>query len=93
MLLTYFGEDSMHRCGNCDYCRQLNKLDLNEVEIDHIRTSISAILQKGPVEINTLVAATGFTSKEKVLEAISWLVDQGVLGYDASGCLELKERS
>lgn len=93
MLLTYFGEDTMHRCGNCDYCRQLNKLDLNDVEIDHIRSNIATILQKGPAEINTLIAATAFTSKEKVLEAISWLVDQGELGYDSSGRLLLKKQS
>src|SRR4029078_9502212 len=28
MLLNYFGEEVSHRCGNCDYCLQRNKLGI-----------------------------------------------------------------
>ena len=35
-LSHYFGEKKEQRCGNCDYCKERNKLDLNEIEFKNI---------------------------------------------------------
>ena len=85
LLVAYFGEKTVSRCGVCDYCRELNKLELNEVEINNFQNRIFQILENGPCSVIELVEKGGLNKHEKALELISWMVDQQLLKYNGSG--------
>lgn len=90
MLLDYFGEKSAVRCGNCDYCRELNKIGLNEMEISSISASVLAELQNGPSRLEDLLKKLNRSDKQPVIELIQWMIDQGTLSYDNTGKLTMK---
>ncbi|MFI5204779.1 MAG: ATP-dependent DNA helicase RecQ, partial [Flavobacteriales bacterium] len=44
LLLEYFGEKNTARCGQCDYCLELNKTTLSNVEYEHLQKDILGAL-------------------------------------------------
>jgi len=93
ILLDYFGEKVNARCGVCDYCRNVNKLELNELEIDNFRTNINTLLSESPKSVDELIGKGGIVNREKALEALSWMIDQEYLFYNNNGLLELSKKS
>lgn len=91
MLLDYFGEQSSARCGVCDYCRELNKLELNELELTNFRSKIMEHLSGGPATVDTLIRISGIENQQQALELLSWHVDQEYLKYDTQGRLLIKK--
>ena len=87
MLLDYFGEKSTVRCASCDFCRELNKIGLNEMEISAISSSVLSRLDKGPAKLEELLALINRGNKQPVVELIQWMIDQGSIGYDHAGKL------
>ena len=88
MLLHYFGEHTEHRCGVCDYCRNRNKLDLNEMEFKGIREKIKmAVLQKH-LPLTELVNTIKTGNEDKTLKIIQWLLDNENLRYTGNQELE-----
>jgi ATP-dependent DNA helicase RecQ len=85
MLLTYFGETALNRCGVCDYCRERNKVDLNEIEFENLKEKIFLHLDKTPLSIDSLISEAAIKDKKKVIEAIEWMVDREMLFYDKQG--------
>ncbi len=91
LLLTYFGETANARCGVCDYCRNLNKLELNEIEIENFKNKVSEMLATDALTVDHLVDNSGFASRDKALEILGWLIDQEQLVYNKNGLIELKK--
>jgi len=87
MLLDYFGETSATRCGVCDYCRELNKLEMNELEMKNFRSRIMEKLAEGPATVDTLIKISGIENQQQALDLLSWHVDQEYLKYDSKGRL------
>ncbi len=87
ILVSYFGEVTQSRCGVCDYCRELNKLELNEMELNNFRQKVVDLLQNGPLSIQEVIEQAGMKKQEKALEIISWMVDQLIVKYNSSGQL------
>lgn len=79
MLLAYFGEKVKVRCGTCDYCRELNKLSMNEIELQTLRLKILTLLSEGPAAITTLFTISGMKNREIFLDFLQFLMDQGEL--------------
>jgi ATP-dependent DNA helicase RecQ len=88
ILLGYFGENSAVRCGSCDYCRKLNKIGLNEMEISAISEIIMNELAKGPAALEHLIKIIKKGNKPLVLELIQWMIDQGNVIYNPEGKLQ-----
>jgi ATP-dependent DNA helicase RecQ len=90
MLLTYFGERADDRCGTCDYCREMKKRNLNEVELENFRGILFQVLESGPLPVREVINQAESLSVEKAIDIISWLVDQNELMYDQEGMLKIK---
>ncbi len=91
MLLAYFGEGNLHRCGTCDYCRERNKLELNDLEMEELRNEIHTILKLGPELPVTLAQKIKGFKNDKVIAVLRWLIDNGEVGKDALGRIYFKE--
>jgi ATP-dependent DNA helicase RecQ len=91
MLLGYFGEKSSHRCGVCDYCRNRNKLDLNEIEFKGIRDKIKKAVIKKHLPLDKLVDELHIPNDDKALKIIQWLLDNEHLRYTRENELEWVE--
>ena len=91
MLLAYFGEGNLHRCGTCDYCRERNKLELNDLEMEELRNEIHTILKLGPELPVTLAEKIKGFKNDKVIAVLRWLIDNGEIGKDALGRIFFKE--
>lgn len=79
MLLNYFNETQLYRCGICDYCRKRNKVELNDVEFEALMADVKLLLQPKPLSITELVRLLNRKSEEKTLNAIQWMIDNEIL--------------
>ena len=90
MLLSYFGETNLVRCGTCDYCRERNKLDLNDLEMEDISTQIKEVLAHGALDPDQLSEQFKHVPSEKFKMVLKWLMDTGELGIDLLGKVYFK---
>ena len=81
MLQNYFGETPDTRCGNCDYCRARNKLELNHIEFNKLCDKIKNVLEGNDLSVQLLVTKLHIAQSNKGLRVVRWLVDQGKLVY------------
>ncbi len=85
ILLAYFGEEDLQRCGMCDYCRDRNRLDINDLELSAIETQIIKILSHGPQLPAAIIQALPALNSEKLTEILRWMLDNETAGMDALG--------
>lgn len=90
-LLSYFGETSHTRCGQCDVCLERNKAHLSKLEFDRIVEAIKPIIKPGELKPEDLIEAVKNTSKEKTLRVIEWLLDNDKIRYTIDKKLTWKE--
>jgi len=91
LLLSYFGEKNLVRCGTCDYCRDRNRVELNDMMFDSIQKTIVEHLQHSPLPADELASGlTGFTPAH-VEQVIRWMSDHGIIGTDLLGRLYMTE--
>lgn len=89
MLLSYFGEDNLSRCGTCDYCRERNKLEFNDIEMESISISIKTHLQKKAMLPHEIAFQFPKLSGEKVAAIVRWMLDNGDLKKLPNGLITL----
>jgi ATP-dependent DNA helicase RecQ len=82
MLLRYFGETGVPRCGHCDICLERNKMNLNEMEFNQIRMKVKELLQQKPMTLPELVYEAGSFGEAHLLLVIRWLEDKGSVTRD-----------
>jgi len=82
MLLNYFGEKTGQRCGSCDYCRERNKLELNEIEFSGISDKVRALTTQRAMTLQNLVSDLKISNDDKAIRAIQWLLDNDQLRYE-----------
>jgi ATP-dependent DNA helicase RecQ len=75
LLLEYFGESDVKRCGKCDVCLERNKLELTDFDFDNILKEIKPLLLTKPCTLQDLVAAASSLHEDKVIRAVQWLID------------------
>lgn len=90
LLLSYFGEKNLQRCGTCDYCRERNRLALNDLEVDTLSKKLYAVLKSNPMTPLQIAQSFPEISVEKMEAVLRWLLDTGDLGMDAIGRLYRK---
>lgn len=74
-LLAYFNEFPKTRCGKCDVCITLNKLELSNIEFERIATVVMDELEKGERSLQELNQLIHFTESEKLSKVIEWMVE------------------
>jgi len=79
-LLEYFGEKGSSRCGNCDFCKGENEINISKIEFEQIAEMISKCLNKESMLLEKLVDTVGYKS-EKTVRVIQWLLDNKKIYY------------
>lgn len=79
LLLAYFGERIGEKCGICDYCLKLNRLEATEKEFTAVRAEIESFLRKKPLTQSELIEKLTAFPEMKVLFVIRTLLDEELL--------------
>jgi ATP-dependent DNA helicase RecQ len=74
-LISYFGQSDIKRCGICDVCLNRNRAGLSELDFNNIVGIIKPLLRQKSLSMDALVEACRNINEEKVIRAITWLVD------------------
>ncbi|MDR1878179.1 MAG: RecQ family ATP-dependent DNA helicase [Bacteroidales bacterium] len=74
LLLEYFGERHVHRCGKCDVCLRHNREELSEEEFDFLQKEIQRLSQDGEQNIDYLIDKLHYP-REKIIQVVRWLMD------------------
>lgn len=74
-LLTYFGDMTAPRCGQCDICLRSGDVLQGEDSDNNLSGKIAALLEKGPMTIEMIILETGFPA-EIVIPAVEELLDK-----------------
>ncbi len=82
ILLKYFGEAGVARCGKCDICLERNKMNLNEIEFNQIRLKVKELLSQRPMTLPELVFEASAYGEAHILLVIRWLEDKGAIVRD-----------
>ncbi len=90
-LLSYFGEKETVRCGICDVCIEMNKLEVNNLEFENISMQLKEQLMKHPLSLTELIRGVHQLREDKILKTVQWLIDNGKLRYDENKMLIWKE--
>lgn len=85
-ILAYFGEEGQ-RCGTCDICIKLNKMNISELKFNELYSRIQNTLTRQPVGISELYDVLSAFPKENILYMIKWLTDNGHICKNQEGNL------
>lgn len=75
MLISYFGQTDTQRCGICDVCLERNRAGLSELDFNNILWIVKPILKQQSLSMEGLVVACRNINEDKVIKAVTWLVD------------------
>ena len=80
-LLDYFGEEKLVRCGICDVCLELNKLEINDFEFEKIARAIENLITENPMRTNDIILKIVDFKERKIIQVIQFLHDNGQLEF------------
>lgn len=89
-LLNYFGEKNAAPCGQCDICLKKKEQEVTNADFDKIRLAVLQTLNQTPLNINELIDILPF-KKQKVIQVIRFLMDNGVIKQSSKGQLLLRK--
>jgi len=87
MLLAYFGEETWHRCGVCDYCLGRNKTGVSDLEFEQVSNKVESLLQNQKYSLHELVAHLSDSKEEVNLKVLEWLLDNNKIKYTGGNLL------
>ena len=88
-LLRYFGEDMNRTCDKCDVCSSANKITLTEYEYKDISETIVRELRESESDVYGILEILKDYRDEKILTAIKWMLDNGIIKQDEEGMLAI----
>lgn len=91
MLVGYFGQ-SIKKCGICDVCLEHNKAKLSELDFDHIVEVIKPLLKKSTMNMEHIIESCNNINQDKVMNTVSWLIDNGKINIVGTDCYRWNER-
>ncbi len=89
LLLEYFGEKEVPRCGKCDVCQSRNELNLSKYQFDQITARIKEILND-PCRYETLLIKLEGNQDENI-KVVRWLLDNEKIVYRIDNKLEWRK--
>ncbi|MBI9037288.1 MAG: RecQ family ATP-dependent DNA helicase [Bacteroidales bacterium] len=75
LLLSYFDETDVKRCGKCDVCIERNKVELSEFEFSNIVDFIKPGLIFNPLSIAEIIDINPKIPENKIIKVVQWLED------------------
>ena len=90
LLLEYFGETEVKRCGACDICIERNKIEANEIVFTTVVDKIKPMLRANEMEIKDIIASLKGIHEDDVKSVIRWLIDQNKISYTTGTKLKWK---
>ena len=87
-LLRYFNEKTRKSCGRCDVC--LKKAHYR-VSYDVIEERVRSVMGESAMPVKEVLAQCAEYDETQVLDAIRFLVDNGVLQLEGEGAVKRKE--
>lgn len=91
-LLRYFGEDEAKRCGLCNVCASINKMEVTASEFETMRAQIKELLTEKPRHLYEIVPLISERDEKKVLSVIQWLTDNRQIIRQKDEKLEWQEQ-
>ena len=90
MLLKYFGETKVERCGICDVCLERHKMELSDAEFENHVSTVSNVLKLQPSTIQQLVSQLPQIREDKLIHVTRWMMDNGLVEQAAQNKLKWK---
>ncbi len=87
MLLAYFGEETWHRCGVCDYCLGRNKTGVSDLEFDHVSQQVEALLKNQKYSLHELMSHLTDSKEDVNLKVVEWMLDNDKIKYTGENLL------
>ena len=87
-LLRYFNEKAKKACGRCDVCLKKGR---NEVSYDTVGEKVKMMMGESAMPVKEVLAQCAEYDETQVLDAIRFLVDNGVLQLEGEGAVKRKE--
>lgn len=84
LLLAYFDEKAKQRCGKCDNCIAINKLELNNFDFDRLVAYVSDVLKQGPITLQELLKKTEMADQQKLSKVVEWMIENQRLSIDGN---------
>lgn len=91
ILLNYFGEKDIFRCGVCDVCIERNKLDLSDVEFSAVSDQLKKIVKEEQLAITDVINHISGVRDDKVIKVIQWLMENDKLISNDKNLLEWRK--
>jgi ATP-dependent DNA helicase RecQ len=91
ILLNYFGEKEIYRCGVCDVCLERNKLDLSDVEFSSVSDQVKKIVKQEPSPITQIINKIEGIREDKIIKVIQWLMENEKLISNTENKLEWRK--
>lgn len=86
----YFNESAAEKCGICDNCLHEKRKELTGTEFNNILSSLRVQLSSKGMTLPQLIDSLTPYTKEKIIEAISFLETENEIVRDSLGQLHLK---
>ena len=86
-LLRYFNEKTRQTCGRCDVCL---KQASNRVPYDTIEAKVQSVMSETPQPMKEVLSQCSEFDEAKVLDAVRFLIDNGVLQLERDGSVRNK---
>jgi ATP-dependent DNA helicase RecQ len=91
ILLNYFGEKNVYRCGVCDVCLERNKLELSDVEFSAVSNQVKKILHEENLSITQLINKIEGIRDDKTIKVIQWLMENDKIVANRENLLEWRK--
>lgn len=91
VLLKYFGEKDVYRCGVCDVCLERNKLELSDIEFSTVSNQIKKILKQEHLPLTALVNKIEGVRDDKIIKVIQWLMENNKIITNSENLLEWRK--
>ena len=89
-LLRYFNEDKGKPCGRCDVCLAHAVHELGAKEYEQISLTLLSALREQPLTVYGATQVCSGHEEEEVVEAIRWMIDNGIIAKDDKETLRIQ---